>query len=147
MNKLSTIAIIAIFMASCKNAGNQKFEVPAPATSTTINVPTLPLPGGDSNKQEIVTNPQPKPVSTETTPKSSTALNPKHGEPGHRCDISEGAPLNSPAVNATIPAPGNNSSPVVVQPQPAKTNVRLNPAHGEPGHDCAVAVGQPLQNK
>jgi len=26
---------------------------------------------------------------------SSTALNPKHGEPGHRCDIAVGAPLNS----------------------------------------------------
>jgi hypothetical protein len=24
--------------------------------------------------------------------------------------------------------------------------VRLNPAHGAPGHDCAVAVGQPLKS-
>jgi hypothetical protein len=23
---------------------------------------------------------------------------------------------------------------------------KLNPAHGQPGHDCAVAVGAPLKN-
>ncbi|GGE59418.1 hypothetical protein EV200_103501 [Pedobacter psychrotolerans] len=36
----------------------------------------------------------------------------------------------------------NVSSPVV---QSAKTNLIYNPAHGKPGHTCALAVGAPLQ--
>ena len=31
-------------------------------------------------------------------------MNPAHGAPGHRCDISVGAPLNSPAPEAKQPA-------------------------------------------
>jgi hypothetical protein len=31
-------------------------------------------------------------------------------------------------------------------PQPTNGNVRLNPAHGAPGHDCAIPVGQPLKS-
>ena len=147
MKKLSVIVIIAISIASCKNSGNQKFQEPV-VPATTINVPTPPL-TGDSNKQITVANPQPQPApvaSEKATTKGSTALNPKHGEPGHRCDIPEGSPLNSPATNTTIPATGTSSLPVVAQPQPAN-NVRLNPAHGAPGHDCTVAVGQPLKSK
>jgi hypothetical protein len=37
-------------------------------------------------------------------------------------------------------------SPAPVLPQPANGNVRLNPAHGQPGHDCAIPVGQPLKS-
>ena len=76
-------------------------------------------------------------------------LNPAHGQPGHRCDISVGAPLSS------APQPAQATTPSVSQPKPAaistttsKTNdgtVKLNPPHGQPGHDCAVAVGQPLK--
>lgn len=75
---------------------------------------------------------------------STAGLNPAHGQPGHRCDIEVGAPLNS------APAPTNaqpiQASPAPTTAKPATTNgsVKLNPAHGQPGHDCAVAVGAPL---
>lgn len=62
---------------------------------------------------------------------SEVKLNPPHGQPGHRCDIAVGSPLNSPAANQA-PAPA---------PEPV---VRLNPPHGQPGHSCDVPVGSPL---
>ncbi len=80
-------------------------------------------------------------------------INPAHGQPGHRCDIAVGAPLDSkpaPAnvqqVNAgTTPSP----SPVTITQVPTlnKTAPGMNPAHGEPGHRCDIAVGAPLDSK
>ena len=80
---------------------------------------------------------------------NSLALNPKHGQPGHRCDIPEGAPLNTaPAAAPANPAaPQPMVSPVVAPPATnGASGVRLNPPHGQPGHDCAVEVGKPLKN-
>lgn len=74
---------------------------------------------------------------------SGLALNPEHGQPGHRCDIAVGAPLNSPAQQQkTVP------SPQLMPGLPVNTGgaVTLNPPHGQPGHDCAIAVGQPLKS-
>lgn len=94
------------------------------------------------------------PAATQTvTPQSSApvaaGMNPAHGEPGHRCDIAVGAPLNSPpaAAPAVTSAPTFNTQPAVQTPvaaPPAATAPGMNPQHGEPGHDCAIAVGAPL---
>ncbi len=84
--------------------------------------------------------------SVEATDNSKTtaALNPVHGEPGHRCDIPVGTPLDQPATtnlqqtNTTI---NPNVSPVRVQGGDTPT---INPPHGEPGHDCSKPVGSEL---
>lgn len=72
---------------------------------------------------------------------ANVAKNPAHGEPGHRCDIPVGAPLNSPPNPSTAPQ-------VPIQNQPSTTaptgSGKINPPHGQPGHDCAVPVGAPL---
>ncbi|MGV9011179.1 MAG: hypothetical protein ACOH13_01160 [Flavobacteriales bacterium] len=80
------------------------------------------------------------------TPVPMTAqLNPPHGEPGHDCAIPVGAPLDGSG-NA-----GNNAAmqmPPATAPMPPASPIsgmgKINPAHGEPGHDCAVPVGSPL---
>jgi hypothetical protein len=74
-----------------------------------------------------------------TAPAGDVALNPEHGQPGHRCDLEVGAPLNLPAQpKLTTPQP-------TFQPQPSgSVAAGTNPAHGQPGHDCAVPVGAPL---
>jgi hypothetical protein len=103
--------------------------------------------------------------STETFKIDGTAgksggqltVNPPHGEPGHRCDIDVGAPLNSastkPAPDAVKSSPAVSptsspsiSAPKVTAPAPTggATSGKLNPAHGEPGHRCEIAVGAPL---
>lgn len=95
---------------------------------------------------------------------TSGALNPAHGQPGHRCEIAVGAPLNSAPAKATAP---NVQTQTVVQPttavpQPTATvtttptaqtaavnakGEKLNPAHGQPNHRCDIAVGAPLNSK
>ena len=81
-------------------------------------------------------------------------MNPAHGEPGHDCAVPVGAPLNGSGSNGTsitIPEPSGApvASPVtspITSPatSPNMGSGKINPAHGEPGHDCAVPVGSPL---
>ena len=76
------------------------------------------------------------------------AINPAHGQPGHRCDIAVGAPLssgNAPAVSFAQASPQisiNQASPS--SPVTGTANPKINPAHGVPGHRCDIAVGTPL---
>ncbi|AHM62917.1 hypothetical protein D770_23360 [Flammeovirgaceae bacterium 311] len=90
---------------------------------------------GNTNKEGNTPGTAP---STMAAPTNTAALNPPHGQPGHRCDIEVGAPLNTPAA-PNLPMPNLN-------PLPAQGTVvpGTNPPHGEPGHDCAVPVGAPL---
>lgn len=77
-------------------------------------------------------------------------MNPAHGQPGHRCDIAVGAPLNSPAVkttNTTTSAPVTTTSVATATPSPVQPVAPgMNPAHGQPGHRCDIAVGAPLNS-
>lgn len=76
----------------------------------------------------------------------SAGLNPAHGQPGHRCDIAVGAPLNSPPATTTAPQVQTvPAQPVAASTAPADPNAKLNPPHGQPGHDCSIAVGAPLK--
>ncbi len=115
-----------------------------------------------------------KPVVATNT--GGGKLNPAHGQPGHRCDIAAGAPLNSAPQKTTTPKVVNANTTTAptqtivnpgtmpaLQPTQAVQNTeatngtpalisngggaKLNPEHGKPGHDCKVAVGQPLPNK
>ena len=86
------------------------------------------------------------PAENTATPIKSAdgvALNPAHGQPGHRCDISVGAPLDS---KKAAPVQTNSQTSDVVLDAGTTTLPKgtLNPAHGQTGHNCAVKVGQPL---
>jgi hypothetical protein len=88
-------------------------------------------------------------------------MNPAHGQPGHRCDIPVGAPLDSKPSQPTFTNnQPTNVSPPVVTTTPVTTTTPitttntagapangLNPAHGQPGHRCDIAVGAPLNSK
>ena len=88
---------------------------------------------------QSTTAPTSSSAAATAAPAGEVALNPAHGQPGHRCDIEVGAPLNSPAQpKLTAPQP-------VFQPQVSgSVAAGTNPPHGQPGHDCAVPVGAPL---
>ncbi|MFN0082951.1 MAG: hypothetical protein ACKVOM_10585 [Ferruginibacter sp.] len=134
----------------------------APLSSAPARVPTAPTVQSNTPVSQPVTMP------AASTPKAVTAkgMNPPHGEPGHRCDISVGTPLTS-APNPTAKPDATNGSANITPTQspvqntplvPALQNSaitptakpaasftgKVNPAHGQPGHDCKVAVGQPL---
>jgi len=106
-------------------------------------------------------------AAPNNSPVAATApgMNPAHGQPGHRCDIPVGQPLNSSPAAAQAPntqnitVNGNNTvqiDPNAVSPgkvmvdnkgKQVKTAPGMNPPHGEPGHRCDIAVGQPLSSK
>lgn len=88
-------------------------------------------------------------------------LNPAHGQPGHDCAVAVGAPLNSNG-SASTPTTAPTANPIKIQqdvdptviphPKPAfnmnapvgNAAAGTNPAHGQPGHNCAIPVGAPL---
>jgi hypothetical protein len=113
------ICIISLGFASCGNGDTRPLVDPG-AASTVPPMPASPTTVNDS--------------TSLFKSQSTVALNPKHGLPGHRCDIPEGAPLNTAA---------GSQAPAVNMKQPAGT-ARLNPQHGAPGHRCDIAVGAPL---
>lgn len=171
--KITTLALSLglCVLAACSNSTTTESETAA--TSDTAAAAVQPA-------TEEVTTQTPEPGSMEisaptgsvtgtaTAPQQNAqpvaaGMNPAHGEPGHRCDIAVGAPLNSPpsaqpAINMTpqtqsMPVtsmPPSISSPSPVPPAPstsgpAVTAPGMNPPHGEPGHDCSIAVGAPLK--
>ncbi|MFC4262580.1 hypothetical protein ACFOWM_06815 [Ferruginibacter yonginensis] len=95
----------------------------------------------------MTTPTQIKAPTTVATP-AKAGTNPAHGQPGHRCDLPVGASLSSaPAPAAATPAASMTTPTQIQPPLPISNNgssAKLNPAHGQPGHDCKVAVGQPL---
>jgi len=93
-------------------------------------------------------------VNTTPAPTTPTApgMNTPHGQPGHRCDISVGAPLNSKPVPppTTQNVQAQPTTVVTQQPTPQPTQPTapgMNPPHGQPGHRCDIAVGAPLNSK
>src|SRR6187401_3166306 len=128
-----------IFFISCDSGSNNKEQLVAPSVSSTTD-PTLPAI-----------------IDSAAAFKAGVALNPQHGQPGHRCDIAVGAPLNAPAANiqpnvSATPPPTSSATTNTnidvqkVLPQASTSSTALNPKHGEPGHRCDIAVGAPLNS-
>lgn len=127
---LLPVFFLALIFVSCQDKKQEEAasETVAPPSELTV----------DQKRQQLRSAaPAPAPAATS----SGTAqgnINPPHGQPGHRCDIPVGAPLDSKpgqgvkAVQTTPAASGSGESP------------RINPPHGQPGHRCDVRVGDPL---
>jgi hypothetical protein len=89
-------------------------------------------------------------VTTTQAPNGKTpaGMNPPHGQPGHRCDIAVGAPLNSkPVTQPTAQNVQAQPTAVITQQPTQPTAPGMNPPHGQPGHRCDIAVGAPLNSK
>ncbi len=122
--------------------------VGAPLTTTATNTREAVKPQPINNAMAT------KAVANAVTASNAKGLNPAHGQPGHDCAVAVGAPLNQAktkpvtvnnTTNTAVPAMQN--VPVPLNTENAATSnstAKLNPAHGQPGHNCAVAVGQPL---
>jgi hypothetical protein len=153
--KFLTSLAISSFMFICLACGHgrpvDESEITGPTqpvipANTTMQPQTIPVNLDASNSPatpvNIPTNKQVQPAATTAV---APGMNPPHGQPGHRCDIAVGAPLNSkPASNAVTPV--NISSDKVAQPVTAVAP-GMNPPHGQPGHRCDIAVGAPLDSK
>ncbi len=103
--------------------------------------------------QQPTPTPIPAPATEVPAPTPALAINPAHGQPGHDCAIPVGAPLGGGSVATPTPAPASiTTAPPAPSPLGGpipkfNANANLNPAHGQPGHDCAVPVGAPLPSR
>lgn len=140
-----SIALFSVAtIVSCKK------ELEPQESSTAVRATEAPTQNKTANVTPVQQN------TTQAVPTNSTqnvaGLNPAHGQPGHRCDIAVGAPLNSKAGTQTTPV-NPSGQPIQIQnqaiatTQPVKTAKGMNPPHGQPGHRCDIAVGAPLNSK
>ena len=153
--KITILVVSAFLTLSCGDGMDAM-----PDSSSNITVPAQQPATVNSAEASAVTD-EIKNTIAPTPNLNSTALNPAHGQPGHRCDIAVGQPLNSkPAANAstvTTPSanpstilpsqPANPVTPVSNPVLPSTTTAGLNPKHGQPGHRCDIKVGEPLNSK
>lgn len=156
-NTFLGLIAVSIFTVSCKKderATYLKEEAGSPQPAVAIdNTPKASL----MAQAGIQSSAAPAPMST------APGMNPPHGQPGHRCDIPVGQPLNSqPAAtpaSQNISINGNNAiqiDPNSMSPgkvtitsdngKQVKTAPGMNPPHGQPGHRCDIPVGQPLNS-
>jgi hypothetical protein len=169
--------LILLTVVSCgskdEKANNDTPAVTIPATSTKTDIPatttgttTVPAVSLPSTNTVTSTNGTPvniSPTITQQPAANATAkgMNPAHGQPGHRCDIAVGAPLNSPPAQVSSPVSNTNTPPSpsiintaptintapVINTTPAKpVAAGMNPEHGQPGHRCDISVGAPLNS-
>lgn len=171
-SKLTLCSLLALSIAfmSCKNEAEAETEAAVTTTpQQPLIVPRVQAIPSENYAQptQQVTMPQ-VPATTQVAPQApaptKAGMNPPHGQPGHRCDIAVGAPLNSPAAKTATPAPASGNAtytttttsiptstsqpsgaPAILSSDaPAATAPGMNPPHGQPGHVCGTPVGSPL---
>lgn len=137
-----SLLVFSLAFISCKQ---DKEPDPVPVTTTTENTAPQPTAITTDNAAPAA---NPATAAPQTT---AVGINPPHGQPGHRCEIPVGAPLdskpNAPRTqqsaqpqNFMMANPQQNTAPAQNQGQKPSTN----PAHGQPFHRCDIAVGAPL---
>ena len=177
--KIFTLSLLTVsFLVSCQKEGKPSEKISAKASDSLAAVAAAQyeaslrqMAAPAQNTQAPMTVNPTATTTTAATPVTKPGMNPPHGQPGHRCDIAVGAPLNSKpaatgntqAMKFTPPATTGqtqnitapSSTPALLQPNaeapkavPQKTmegwQGKANPAHGQEGHRCDVKVGNPL---
>ena len=150
--KYLLIALLITILAACNdnNADEGKYQPPvAPQITDTATTTTT-----STATQQNITKQEGTNQKSVQLPKAdaqkNAAVNPAHGQPGHRCDIPVGTPLNSkptavsPNQNPVVTVNPANGAQQQTNKEKTTSSVALNPAHGQPGHRCDIAVGAPL---
>lgn len=148
----TTNAVLPLTVDSTKPA--QPVTVPAAPTTTSSAAGMNPAHGLPGHRCDIavgaplnspagkaaVNTPTPTvTTSTVSTPpvatpvKTAPGMNPPHGQPGHRCDIGVGAPLNTAPAAKTV-----STEPKTAEPEkPKSPAVELAPASIAPAKDSS----------
>lgn len=164
MKKMKNQLILAIIIGSMLFVSCKKEEEVKPVEETQEQA--QPFSGeawlkqrvGSQGQVQQQTVQQQAQQTTQAQTQTAPGMNPPHGQPGHRCEIAVGAPLNSksteikkpqvtqvvnekPVEKPVLNVNSNNGSSTVVG---TNTPPGMNPPHGQEGHRCDVAVGAPL---
>lgn len=171
-NNIIKLLAVSLLICSCKKDLEPQESVSdgAATTTETAAAPTAVLPAQADATMQTVNAPQTQAMPAQPAA-VAPGMNPAHGQPNHRCDIAVGAPLNSPQKMAStpamtinpndmksaqapvisnnavqVPSPAGGSTPAMLNPTatPATVAAGMNPPHGQDGHRCDIAVGQPL---
>ncbi len=138
-----TIGVVSFLLVGCGESGSDNEK------QAETNEPEAVQEGNTDNNLIIRDSAGAQVEQRKVAPSALTAgLNPPHGQPGHDCAIAVGAPLDGSGAQNQPPSLPTINQPIV-QPnfQSGTAAKGLNPPHGQPGHDCAVAVGAPLPVK
>jgi len=150
-------SVLFLGLTSCKDTQKEPSNVTIDGNATETPAPAVDEHAGHNHDDHAGHN---------HGDAANSNANPEHGQPGHRCDIPVGAPLDTPPggngnpMSSAQPAPAQGGQPFLVndqaksrimqeQGQPAATSAgsnsgNINPAHGQPGHRCDIPVGQPI---
>ncbi len=155
---ISLFVVVSLMIISCKKElepqESSSSIAPAVQTNSPAAINTMP-----PSMQQNSTGANPAMPAKTISATIAEGMNPPHGQPNHRCDISVGAPLNAPPGNTTATPSKSvtasatevpkttyttSESPAVLNNTPTKTAQGMNPPHGQEGHRCEVAVGAAL---
>ena len=161
----STVPSNATSLTAAASGVNPEHGKPGHRCDIPVGAPLSSPPKGGAQAKPATSTQQFNitPSQTQTiTPQADTknqnvapGMNPPHGQPGHRCDIPVGQPLdskpaakNNPAPTTSKPLPATVAAPnSTTNSTPAATAPGMNPPHGQPGHRCDIGVGEPLSKK
>ena len=146
-----TMSILGLALTACQNTP-QEIPVVEDALANTELAEAQRNKSNENNPFSQLNNNIVQPSLPAS--QGGVTLNPPHGQPGHRCDIPVGAPLNSkPAAQPAAAQPQVTQQQIVIDPQQAQQHTgttepgfsgKPNPPHGQPGHRCDIAVGEIL---
>lgn len=160
-NIFLSATLLSLVLVSCKKDEKPTYIDDKDVVASAGNMPNQPSKTALLDQAGIPTATAQSGGTMVTAP----GMNPPHGQPGHRCDIPVGQPLNGAAPqqasanaqNITVPAnntvqidPNSVSTGKIAVDQngkQVKTAPGMNPPHGQPGHRCDIPVGQPLSSK
>ncbi|MCV9930026.1 hypothetical protein OIU83_20365 [Flavobacterium sp. LS1R49] len=142
---ISTLVISSVLFISCKK------ELEPQESTPTSELVKLGLAKDTTKANSTVQTPAPA-ANPNTVMGATGGINPAHGQPGHRCDVAVGVPLNSAPTQTTqqvtTQTQTTTATPVVTTTsQPTTVTAKgMNPPHGQKGHRCDIPVGAPLNS-
>ena len=171
-SRIFIAVIVLMALAACGPANKSNIQIETSSAELASNLLQEINNSNELENKNTEASIQAKPQDTKTT-EVEIKINPPHGEPGHRCDIAVGAPLDSPVSNSFVaPAKSISATPVTStantttkqstgrvgptienlknlnSPKPIiytpGQSLTINPPHGQPGHRCDIPVGDPL---
>jgi hypothetical protein len=142
---ISLFVVVSLMIISCKKElepqESSSSIAPAVQTNSPAAINTMP-----PSMQQNSTGANPAMPAKTISATIAEGMNPPHGQPNHRCDISVGAPLNAPPGKITptksVPASvteapkaiyTTSEAPAVLNDAPTTTTQGMNPPQGQEG--------------
>ena len=144
----SLFLVVSLMLISCKkelvpqeSSSSVMPEAPVTETTSPNSINTI-----SSSMQQNSTGANPAVPARTISATIAEGMNPPHGQPNHRCDISVGAPLNAPPGKITptksVPASvtevpkatyTTSEAPAVLNDAPTTTTQGMNPLQVQEG--------------